>query len=53
MNAEECEKAYEKFAILLIETSAKKVDKIFKQGGGTYGEVIRKNFGFYDRNKNG
>ena len=50
MNGEKIEEIYEKFALLLIEASAKKVDKIFKQGGGTYGEVIRKEFGLYDRN---
>jgi hypothetical protein len=51
MSAEECEEMYEKFAILLIEASAKKVDKVYKQGGGTYGETIRKSFGFYDKKK--
>ena len=50
MIGEDVEAYYEKFAILLIESSAKKVDKIYKQGGGTYGEVIRRNFGFYDKN---
>ena len=49
MTGEDIEAYYEIFAILLIEASAKKVDKIYKQGGGTYGEVIRKSFGFYDR----
>jgi hypothetical protein len=32
---EDVEAYYEKLAILLIEASAKKVDKIYKQGGGT------------------
>ena len=43
--AEECEIAYEKFAHLLIEECAKKVDKVRKQGGWYYGEVIRNEFG--------
>ena len=49
MTGEDIEAFYEKFAILLIEASAKKVDKVYKQGGGTYGETIRKSFGFYDK----
>jgi len=49
MGTEECEIAYEKFAILLVEECAKKVDKVRRQGGMYYGEIIRKEFGFYDK----
>jgi hypothetical protein len=49
-SAEECELAYEKFALLIIEECSKKVDKVRRQGGLYYGEVIRKEFGLYDRN---
>jgi hypothetical protein len=45
MSAEECEQAYEKFAILIIEECAKKVDKVRRQGGWYYGEIIRNEFG--------
>ena len=48
-SAEECEIAYEKFACLLIDECAKKVDKVRRQGGWFYGEIIRKEFGFYDK----
>ena len=34
----------EKFAELLIRDSAKQVNHLFKQGGGTWGEVILKHF---------
>jgi hypothetical protein len=34
----------EKFAELLIRDSAKQVNHLFKQGGGTWGEVIIKHF---------
>jgi len=34
----------EKFAELLIRDSAKQVKHLFKQGGGTWGEVIIKHF---------
>jgi hypothetical protein len=49
MSAEECEEAYERFANLLVEECAKKVDKVRRQGGWYYGEIIRKEFGFYDK----
>ena len=49
MSAEECEEAYERFANLLVEECAKKVDKVRRQGGLYYGEIIRKEFGFYDK----
>jgi hypothetical protein len=50
LGAEASEVAYNKFAKLLIEECAKKVDNVYKQGGGTYGELIRKEFGLYDKN---
>jgi hypothetical protein len=34
----------EKFAELLIRDCAKQVNHIYKQGGGTWGEVILKNY---------
>ena len=34
----------EKFAELLIRDCAKKVNHIYKQGGGTWGEVILTNY---------
>jgi hypothetical protein len=34
----------EKFAELLIRDCAKQVNHIYKQGGGTYAEVILKNY---------
>ena len=48
-SAEECEIAYEKFANLRVNECAKKVDKVRRQGGWYYGEIIRKEFGFYDK----
>jgi hypothetical protein len=45
LGAEECEVAYEKFAELLINECAKKVDKVRRQGGWYYGEIIRNEFG--------
>ena len=50
-SAEECEVAYEKFANLIVHECAKKVDKVRRQGGWYYGEIIRKEFGLYDRKK--
>ena len=44
LGAEECEIAYEKFAELLIDACAKKVDGVRKQGGWYYGEIIRNDF---------
>ena len=38
------EKRYEHFAELLIRECAKPVNHLFKQGGGTWGEVILKHF---------
>ena len=35
----------EKFAELLIRESAKPVSNLYKQGGGTWGEVIIQQFG--------
>jgi hypothetical protein len=35
----------EQFAELLIRDCAKQVNNVYKQGGGTYGETILKNFG--------
>ncbi len=49
MTGEDVEKAYEKFAKLIVIECAKKVDNVRKQGGWYYGEVIRKEFGLYDR----
>ena len=49
MGSEECEIAYEKFANLIVNECAKKVDKVRRQGGWYYGEIIRKDFGFYDK----
>ena len=34
----------EKFAELLIRDCAKQVNSLYKQGGGTYAEVILKNY---------
>ena len=34
----------EKFAELLIRDCAKQVNHIYKQGGGTYGEIILNNY---------
>lgn len=34
----------EKFAELLIRDCAKQVNNVYKQGGGTYGEVILKHY---------
>jgi hypothetical protein len=34
----------EKFAELLIRECAKPVSNLYKQGGGTYGEIILKQF---------
>jgi hypothetical protein len=48
-SAEECEVAYEKFANLIVNECAKKVDKVRRQGGWYYGEIIRKEFGLYDK----
>ena len=44
MSAEECELAYEKFADLIIRDCAKQVNHIYKQGGGTWGEIILTRF---------
>jgi hypothetical protein len=44
MSAEECEVAYEKFADLIIRDCAKQVNHIYKQGGGTWGEIILTRF---------
>lgn len=49
MNGEDIEAAYEKFAVLIVNECAKKVDNVRRQGGWYYGEVIRKEFGLYDR----
>jgi hypothetical protein len=38
------EKRYEHFAELLIRDCAKLVNSVYKQGGGTYAEVILKNY---------
>ena len=38
------EKRYEHFAELLIRDCAKHVNSVYKQGGGTYAEVILKNY---------
>ena len=38
-------KTLEKFAELLIRECAGQVDGVYKQGGGTYSEVILKHFG--------
>jgi hypothetical protein len=38
------EKRYEHFAELLIRDCANQVNHIYKQGGGTWGEVILKHF---------
>jgi hypothetical protein len=38
------EKRYEYFAELLIRDCAKHVNSVYKQGGGTYAEVILKNY---------
>jgi hypothetical protein len=38
------EKRYEHFAELLIRDCAKQVSSVYKQGGGTYAEVILKNY---------
>jgi hypothetical protein len=38
------EKRYEYFAELLIRDCAKQVNSVYKQGGGTYAEVILKNY---------
>ena len=38
------EKRYEHFAELLIRDCAKQVNSVYKQGGGTYAEVILKNY---------
>ena len=48
-SAEDIEAFYEKFANLIVNECAKKVDKVRRQGGWFYGEVIRKEFGFYDK----
>ena len=50
MTGENVEETYEKFALLVIEECAKKVDKVRRQGGLYYGEIIRKDFGLYDKN---
>lgn len=44
----------EKFAELIIRECAKPVNNLFKQGGGTWGEVILKHFDIpmYEKNKN-
>lgn len=49
MTGEDIEAAYEKFANLIVDECAKKVDKVRRQGGWYYGEIIRKEFGFYDK----
>ena len=49
MTGEDIEAFYEKFAYLLIDECAKKVDKVRRQGGWYYGEIIRKEFGYYDK----
>ena len=38
------EKRYEYFAELLIRDCARQVNSVYKQGGGTYAEVILKNY---------
>jgi len=45
MNGEDIEGAYERFAILIVNECAKKVDKVRRQGGWFYGEIIRNEFG--------
>ena len=49
MTGEDIEAFYEKFAYLLIDECAKKVEKVRRQGGCYYGEIIRKEFGYYDK----
>lgn len=49
MNGEDIEAVYERFAVLIVNECAKKVDNVRRQGGWYYGEVIRKEFGLYDR----
>lgn len=44
MGSEECELAYAKFADLIIRDCAKQVNHIYKQGGGTWGEIILTRF---------
>lgn len=39
------DKELEKLAELIVLECAKPLNNIFKQGGGTYGEVILKHFG--------
>ena len=50
-SAEECEIAYEKFANLIVNECAKKVDKVRRQGGWYYGEVIRNEFSTNKKNE--
>jgi hypothetical protein len=45
MIGEDIEGAYERFAILIVNECAKKVDKVRRQGGWFYGEIIRNEFG--------
>lgn len=45
MNGEDIEAAYERFALLIVNECAKKVDNVRRQGGWYYGEVIRDEFG--------
>ena len=49
MTGEDIEAFYEKFANLIVDECAKKVDKVRRQGGWYYGEIIRKEFGLYDK----
>ena len=49
MTGEDVEAAYERFAFLIVDECAKKVDKVRRQGGWFYGEIIRKEFGIYDK----
>ena len=51
MNGEGIEAAYERFALLIVNECAKKVDNVRRQGGWYYGEIIRDEFGFYNNRK--
>jgi len=43
------DKELETFAILIINECAKKVDRVRQQGGWFYSEIIRDEFGLYDK----
>lgn len=46
------DKELETFAILIINECAKKVDNVRQQGGWFYSEIIRDEFGLYDKDYN-